>query len=438
MTVKHPIPQSIPISRIFINLQNPRHEPVTHEKNAIEHLCEKENIQALARDIVKVGLNPLEIFGLVQIEGGKSNKERPTYYVAEGNRRFCAIKLLDDPDLAPANQRKAFEALSQKWTRLENVNAVVFSTDNEARTWMERIHSGEQGGIGRKGWNADQKQRFDGRAKNRLALALLDYAQQQEMITPTERQRKLTTAQRFIGNDAFRDALGLDQSDPGQLQRTRPKSDFDVLLKHFVRDLAEGKNVHSRMNKSEILEYASKLAALPGITPQRIPGEPLTTPEVSPNNLKKTPNPIRKKPRPPERSEKISFEPQINSLLKKLKNEKLDSLYHSICTINLENNTPIICIGVWAFFETLSACAGRSLGTSFEGFFSKSRITNYGIIGDKNAIRSALLRIQDYGNTTKHHPISATFNGEQLNNDMKTLKDLIISCINEALGTQED
>lgn len=436
MTVKPLIPQNIPISRIFINLNNPRHDPVEYEGKAIDYLCERENVYALARDIVRLGLNPLELFGVVPIDGKKSSKESPVYYVAEGNRRFCAIKLLDDPDLAPPTQRKLFEKLSQKWTRLGSANAIVFPTYDDARIWMERIHSGEQSGIGRKNWNSDQKQRFDGRAKNRLALTLLDYAEEQKMLAPNERQRKLTTAQRFIGNDVFREALGLDQSDPEELQRTRPKVEFDILLRQFVRDLVEGKAVHSRMNKDQIIQYARSFGDLPGITSIRIPAEPLASVPARPTGGQKK-KAGKAKPKPPSKVTHVAFQEEVHRALRSLGNEKLESLYYSLCAIELDPHTPLVSIGTWAFFETLTACAGRHPSTSFESFLSKAKLAAYGIQSEGGTLRNAMERIRDYGNTTKHHPISATFNGDQLNNDMNTLKDVIMCCITEAINRRD-
>jgi hypothetical protein len=45
----------------------------------------------------------------------------------------------------------------------------------------------------------------------------------------------------------------------------------------------------------------------------------------------------------------------------------------------------------------------------------------------------ALERTSEYGNTTKHHQTGAMFHSDQLNNDMATLKELILKCIEEAI-----
>jgi hypothetical protein len=84
------------------------------------------------------------------------------------------------------------------------------------------------------------------------------------MITSEERKGKITTVQRFIVNDVFRETLGIDQSDPEQLQRTCPKEEFDIMAKRFVRELIQGTNVTSRMNKPQIMEYARPLNSVVG------------------------------------------------------------------------------------------------------------------------------------------------------------------------------
>lgn len=428
MTLKSITTRPVPLGRIFLNLENPRHEPVTTEANAIERLCAKEDVPALARDIVRYGTNPLELVGLVPVDPQKSDAKNPSYLVAEGNRRVCALKLLNDPELAPAHLRKQFESLARSWSPITTISSVIFPSVKEARLWMGRIHNGPQGGIGRKDWDSEQKTRFDGSSKNKVAQSLLDYAEQLKMLNTAERSRKLTTAQRFLSNDVFRETLGIDQADPDNLGRTRPKAEFDTILRRFMRDLAEGEHVHSRMNKNEIISYARGLNSLAGVTAARIDPEPLSSAKAE------KPKPARSKsPKRPERAIHVQYHDEVHQALRTLGNQKLESLYHSICSIELETHTPIVCVGVWSFFETLTACAGRNEGTSFDSFLSKQRLAAYGISGEIQALRSAMSRIRDYGNTTKHHPIAATFNGDQLNNDMNTLKSVILKCIAEAI-----
>ncbi len=101
----------------------------------------------------------------------------------------------------------------------------------------------------------------------------------------------------------------------------------------------------------------------------------------------------------------------------------------------LQENTPLLAVGVWSFFETLTAQAGRNPNTDFHGFLSQARLTGYGL-GNKqqiNPLREALKRILHYGNTTKHHDTAAAFNGDQLANDMDTLGNIILKLIKDAI-----
>lgn len=418
--------ESVPVGRIFLRLDNPRHKPVETESMVIERLCEKELIYPLARDIARYGVNPLERFALVPVKG-KTSGANASYISAEGNRRICALKLLNDPDLAPANLRKAFEKLAEDSVAPATVSAAVFEDFESFDMWLDRIHNGLQGGIGRKDWNSDQKQRFDGGNKNKAAQALLDYAEAQKMISAKEREGKLTTVQRFLVNDIFRETLGFDSSNPDDVGRTRPKAEFDTLVRRFIHDLVEKKDVNSRMNKEEIIRYARPLSSTPGVTSARIEAESLST--GASGKAKKV---VHKKPKKPEKARHVRYEEEIFSALKGFGNEKLSSLYHSICAIELDPHTPMVAIGTWAFFETLTACAGRHNGTTIDGFFSKAKLTAYGLSGDTQSLHQAMVRIREYGNTTKHHPIAAIFNGDQLNNDMTALKTVILKCIEEA------
>ncbi len=424
----------VPISRIFLDLKNPRHIELQTEAEAIEYLCDKEEVWALARDITKIGLNPLERIALIPIKGQKN-----AYVMAEGNRRLCALKLLADPDRAPAKFRKSFASLAKQSIAPQEFYAVEFSDDEEVRPWLERLHNGAYEGRGRRQWNAEQSQRYSGSNKNKVAQGFLDYAVAEGLISEEDRKGKLTTVQRFLGIDVFREAMGLDQSNPDDLARTRPKAVFDAVAKRFIRDLldttSDPRPVTSRMNKKDIVAYSRPLGSIPGVTSARIEAEPLSAGGNAASSRKGGKR--TSKPRKPEKARHVECADEITSALKSYGNHKLEALYHSICTIELEDHTPLVCIGVWAFFETLTACAGRPNSVAFSSFLDNNRLTKYGY--DRNSrtpIRTALDNIQNYGNTTKHAPVAAAFNGDQLNNDVQTLKLVILKCIEEAAGTR--
>jgi hypothetical protein len=420
--------EPVPIGRIFLDLTNPRHVPLKTEDEAIEYLCESEDVYALARDIANIGLSPLERVALIPIKGQKD-----AYTMAEGNRRLCALKLLADPDRAPARLRKGFASLAAQRKPPKMFAAVVFDSKDEVRPWLERQHNGAYEGRGRRPWNAEQSQRFSGSNKNKVAQAFLDYAEGAGLISSEDRKGKLTTVQRFVGNDVFREVMGLDQSNPDDLARTRPKADFEAIVRRFVKDLIDGEEVNSRMNKPEIVKYARPLNSLPGVSATRIEPESLSATDEGGRQKGKA---GKRRPRKPEKPRHIQYASEIASALKAYGNYKLASLYHSICTIELEHHTPLVCVGVWSFFETLTACAGRNNQTSFSAFMSKARLGQYGVTSSTMAgVQQAITRISEYGNVTKHDPVAAAFNADQLNNDMIALNGVVLKCI-EGIGSK--
>ena len=105
---------TVKVDRLFLATDNPRHDEVDDEGEAIGLLCRSENIEELARDIVKYGSNPAErliVFPVDPAVDVAQLSDKTTFIVAEGNRRVCALKLLHDPDLAPPRVRDTFRKL---------------------------------------------------------------------------------------------------------------------------------------------------------------------------------------------------------------------------------------------------------------------------------------------------------------------------------------
>ena len=125
--------------RVFLDQQNPRHEHFGSQKAVIEYLCNEEQVLPLAKDIVANGLNPLELFALIPVRDD-------AYVSAEGNRRLCALKLLNDPELAPARCRRDFEQVSSAWTPIRNLAAIIFDSREDVALWLDRIHAGSAEG----------------------------------------------------------------------------------------------------------------------------------------------------------------------------------------------------------------------------------------------------------------------------------------------------
>ena len=117
----------------------------------------------------------------------------------------------------------------------------------------------------------------------------------------------------------------------------------------------------------------------------------------------------------------------MSAALETIRNSKLENLYYSLCQVHIQH-APLLTIGLWAFIESLCALAGKNDKTDFVAFYSKAKIALLGIT-EKAALRTALARIQHNGNSTKHHEIAASFDGQQLSNDLDTVTPLLIKTV---------
>jgi hypothetical protein len=403
--------ESIEVGRIFLYEENPRHEPIKTEPKIIEYLCKDEQVYNLAQSIAKVGTNPLDLLGVVQIPGSGAGATKKSYQAWEGNRRLCAIKLLNDPDLAPPHLRKDFD------------------DHDDLKFWMAIIHGGEQSGVGRLGWDAQQSARHFGSSRNRLALAVLDTAEKMGLITKEERQGKITTVQRFLNRDVVKDALGIDASNLDAISYDRPLEDFQKQMGTFVNDLLEGARVTSRHNQSQIDAYGRKLARSSEISGERI--APVSLAAAATAKVKR-----KKAPKRPRKMLTLEYEKELATLLE-ARSAKLESLlylrpreghdhHYSICSVRVAPHAPLLTIGLWAFIESLCALAGKNDSTDFVAFFSNQRLADLGFDKGKVALREALTRINRNGNSTKHHEIAASFDAQQLANDLATITPLLI------------
>ncbi len=268
------------ISRIQLDLTNPRHEPMETEAEVIQWMLSHEKVRQLASHIVRVGgMSPLELMAVVP-----HPKLGASFITAEGNRRLCALKLLNDPDKASKEpDRRYFHALKRRLEKpISDVNVVIFRTMDDARPWLELRHEGPQDGVGTKSWNAKQKTRFNaqgrGNSPNARALAVVDYAASKRLLPADDlNELALTTLTRFLGTPEVRAALGL--TDSREVEITVPDAEFDRAISRFLRDaLQPESDVHSRTDADERKRYAETFRKRPeapitrNLTPHR-PGD---------------------------------------------------------------------------------------------------------------------------------------------------------------------
>ncbi|MBI3894331.1 MAG: hypothetical protein HY313_00220 [Acidobacteria bacterium] len=247
---------------IYLDNENARHEPIDSEPEIIAELLSKGKVKALAAHIAKTeATSPLDRVGVFPHPIVKS-----AFVAGEGNRRLCALKLLNDPDKAPDSHRAYFRSLSNSMSaKPKEIEAVIFDDRAAVRPWIELRHEGPQNGVGTVSWDPRAKARHNrGAAKptnpNLLAVSVAEYAHKRGLITKSEHDGlNVTTLTRYLSNPTFRNVFGL--ASPKELSIVVDQAEFDSAIGRFLKDSLKGEDggVNSRSNATQRTKYARRL-----------------------------------------------------------------------------------------------------------------------------------------------------------------------------------
>ncbi len=200
-------------SQVILDPDNPRlPDGTSSDREAINRLLDEgaDALAALARDIVQTGqTNPSELPIAV--------KHGSRYLILEGNRRFAALKLLKDPDLADdESHRKAFRRVASIGAAPKTVFTLVTDDRDLAEHWIVLRHTGENDGVGVRRWSAGQTATQRRRANKNIdagtarSIVIADdleeaYAADQAMlqVVRSVRRAKLTNIGRFFSPDVM-------------------------------------------------------------------------------------------------------------------------------------------------------------------------------------------------------------------------------------------
>lgn len=259
--------ERILLSNLKLDLTNPRHPEFESQREIIEWMTSGigrigEKLVVLAKDIAGFGLNPADRVMVVA-----DDAEKGQFTVLEGNRRLTALKLLNNPDLAPTKQwQKRFSRLrSSNYSQIKEILCTVFDDAEKAFHFIELRHLGESGGAGIVSWEAEQKARHDQRlhrrSRHHKALAVLDLIRNADRIDAETKGLAgegfpITTLDRILSDEEFRDFVGLSLNSDGELCfRIEPREAIKPILK-IIKDFGSGeKNVRHVINKEQREQY---------------------------------------------------------------------------------------------------------------------------------------------------------------------------------------
>jgi hypothetical protein len=249
--------RQLPITKIDLDLLNPRHDiSIDTQEKIISHLVDNDKVKILAKDIAENGISPIDLIAVIAKADGR-------YTVVEGNRRVCALTLLNKPNRS-LTASKYFKRLKESSIKIpKEIECLVFENRADADIWIERKHSGEQEGKGTSAWDAEQKTRFNTRRGktdiNALAQTILDYSVKNGFYPEKDTKGILTTVTRYVSNPYFRSTFGIrSKSTNNKIILDVPIEQFNAAIKQFCEDLASGDKISSRHNSKQIVDYAKE------------------------------------------------------------------------------------------------------------------------------------------------------------------------------------
>ena len=137
MEVKQPLKLvEKPVSGLFLDPKNPRLS-ARHmdEKDIIRELVEQEEVMELVKSFCLFDYLPNEALFVVE--------ENSKHYVVEGNRRLCALKLINQPFLYPSGKTKIEKIVAKKPSAFDfNEVPVYLITREYANTILLTRHTG--------------------------------------------------------------------------------------------------------------------------------------------------------------------------------------------------------------------------------------------------------------------------------------------------------
>lgn len=193
----------------------------------------------LALDLLDVGPSPGEPIWVTA-----DPKERGQYIVLEGNRRVCALKMLDNPALAADTEvASAFAQMAKDFAAkpIRSLEAQVFTSREEARPFIERRHMSAASGVALQRWRSLRIARAAKGARVRRSLIVLDYLDDgtdefAEVAAIID--AKSTSVDRVLNAPAMREVLGVD-IDLKQRSVTFENGD-EIAGRRLLRDLITG------------------------------------------------------------------------------------------------------------------------------------------------------------------------------------------------------
>lgn len=349
--------KKIKLTDLHVNTENYRFEPVASQKEAIDKMLDDQGDKLfnLAEHIVTNGLNPND-----KIQVVISNHDKTKYNVLEGNRRSVSLKLLNNPDLIDhgghASLKKKFRKLhdDNKSAIIKEIECTVYDSPTEADKWIKLKHAGQLDGAGTVTWNAQQVDRFEEKIEGKSSVVLQTIKILQKSVDVPDEVKanlpnlKISNLERLLSDPHVRDFLGVEINNgviQSEVEEKEVIKGLTQVAKHLLDPSFNVKKIYTKEDREDYLKKFPK-ESKPNIKskskkPWQFNGS------TSPTN-KPTPKP---KPNPKDRDILIP-----KNCLMKIKNAKVNSIYHELQKLPLSKFVNVSAISFRIFIENSMDC----------------------------------------------------------------------------------
>ncbi|EPG2130793.1 hypothetical protein QEK70_000941 [Stenotrophomonas maltophilia] len=271
------------IDELELDLKNPRFAGLSSQREALEKIVVNQGIKLvnLAEDIVLNGLSPAHRMLVMKAPGKKSS----TYIALDGNRRLAALRVLSNPSVLDGMDgvgditARRLRNLAKSFTPsdVQPIDVSVCRDEEEARHWIEAIHTGANDGRGVVDWDGIATARYRGHTNS---LKVLEFVRTAGKLSDEEdaalERFPITNLDRLLGTPEVRERLGL-VFENGEFLSDLPQSELIKPLKKIISDIGLKKvRVSKIKGKDDRIKYLDSLgSALPDLNKRTGTLEPL-------------------------------------------------------------------------------------------------------------------------------------------------------------------
>lgn len=332
----------IKIANLLLNVDNPRFDTTANQREAVGTIISElsKKMMVLIQSIIVDGLNPSELTMVT------STKKTGKYKVLEGNRRIAALKLIHNPNMFKDKYKSFTNGLKKilrnyHGNKINEVDCVIFTNEEEANRWIKLKHTGENNGKGVVSWDAQQVGRFDARVggKESVGLQAINFLKNFDDKDINEKLQKtpITSFERLLTDRYIQSVLGLEINN-GLLETNLVREEITKGLLKIVGDLASKKiKVKDIYTKDDRRNYVSSFKEKDVPNPRKLAENTwyLNSPYKRKSKPKK-----KAKPQPTERVYLIPpncmldvDETKANKIYRELRNLEVEKFKHAVSVL---------------------------------------------------------------------------------------------------------